>query len=157
MLFVLFKKFVLAALGFSCFVRAFSSSGKQGLLFVAACRLQQSWLMGSRAWLQQLWHMGLVALWHVGSFWTRDQSLVLCTGRRIPIHCATREVPFICFKLSVKLAHLLALYFHLDTHALEPCLSHLVLHVGSNGYCFLFCLLVSFSFLNLLLLPRTFL
>ena len=28
-------------------------------------RAQQLWLMGSRAQAQQLWHTGLVALWHV--------------------------------------------------------------------------------------------
>ena len=54
---------------------------------------QQLWLAGSRAQAQQLWHTGLVALWHVGSSWTRAQTHVLCIGRRIPNHCATREAP----------------------------------------------------------------
>ena len=33
---------------------------------------QQLWLTGSRAQAQQLWHAGLVALWHVGSSRTKD-------------------------------------------------------------------------------------
>ena len=44
-------------------------------------------------WSQRLWCSGLVAPLHVGSSWTRDQAHVPCTGRRIPIHCATGEVP----------------------------------------------------------------
>ena len=36
--------------------------------------------------------MGLVALQHVGSSQTRDQTRVPCIGRWILNHCATREV-----------------------------------------------------------------
>ena len=43
-------------------------------------------------WAQQLWCQGLVALQHVESSWTRDQTCVPCIGRRIPIHCTTGEV-----------------------------------------------------------------
>ena len=43
---------------------------------VVACRLQQLWLMDSREQAQQLWHTGLVALWHVGSSRTRDRTRV---------------------------------------------------------------------------------
>jgi len=35
---------------------------------------------------------GFVALLHVGSSKTSARTLVLCIGRRILIHCATREV-----------------------------------------------------------------
>ena len=35
------------------------------------CGLQQLWLTGSRAQAQQMWRIGLVAPWHVGSLWTR--------------------------------------------------------------------------------------
>ena len=38
---------------------------------------------GARAWARQLWCLGLVALWHVGSSPTRDQTGVPCTGREI--------------------------------------------------------------------------
>ena len=59
----------------------------RGLLIVAASLL---WSMGSRA--QELWHTGLVILWHVGSSHTRDQTRAPCFGRWISIHCATRKV-----------------------------------------------------------------
>ena len=57
-------------------------------------------------WLRhsQLWHMGLVAPRHVESSWTRDRTGVPRTGRRIPIHCTTGEVP-----ATVLSAHLLVL------------------------------------------------
>ena len=42
--------------------------------------------------------MGLVALWHVGSSQTRVRTHVPCIGRRIPNHCATKEVQFVGFK-----------------------------------------------------------
>uniref|UniRef100_A0A8B9YGK7 LRRC37A/B like protein 1 C-terminal domain-containing protein n=1 Tax=Bos mutus grunniens TaxID=30521 RepID=A0A8B9YGK7_BOSMU len=37
-------------------------------------------------------HTGLVAPWHVGSSWSRDQTHVSCIGRRTPIHSTSREV-----------------------------------------------------------------
>ena len=40
----------------------------------------------------QLWPMGPVAPWHVGSSWTRDRTHVPCIGRRILNHWTTREV-----------------------------------------------------------------
>ena len=61
--------------------------------------LQQLRLTGSRARTQQLWHMGLVAPQHVESSPTRCQTRVPCIGRRIPIHCATREVLLLHFLL----------------------------------------------------------
>ena len=64
---------------------AFSSCGT---------RAQQLWLAGYRAQAQQLWHVGLVALRHVGSSRTRAQTRVPCIGRQILIHCATREVQY---------------------------------------------------------------
>ena len=60
---------------------------------------QQLWLSGSRAQAQQLWRTGLVAPRHVGSSQTRARTRVLCVGRRILDHCATREVPKLCFIL----------------------------------------------------------
>ena len=54
---------------------------------------QQLWLVCSTAQAQQLWPTGLAAPQHVGSSWTRDQTCVPCTGRRILNHCTTREVP----------------------------------------------------------------
>ena len=49
------------------------------------------WHAGSRVQAQQLWCMGLVALRHVGSSWTRARTHVPCIGTRILNHCATRE------------------------------------------------------------------
>ena len=46
---------------------------------------------------QQLWRMGLVALQHVASSWTRDRTRVPCMGRQILNHCATSEVHGIFF------------------------------------------------------------
>ena len=48
---------------------------------------------GSEAQAQQLWCTSSVTLQHVGSSRTRDGTRVPCIGRRIPNHCATREVP----------------------------------------------------------------
>ena len=39
-----------------------------------------------------MWHTGLVALWHVGSSWTRDLTQVIHIGRWILNHCTTRKV-----------------------------------------------------------------
>ena len=39
--------------------------------------------MGSRVWSQQLWRSGVVALWHVESSRTKDQTCVPCIGRQI--------------------------------------------------------------------------
>ena len=43
------------------------------------------------------WCTGLVALQHVESSWTRDQTHVPFTGRQIFIHCTTSEVPKLTF------------------------------------------------------------
>ena len=81
-------------------VCAFSYYGERELLFIAVHRflnalaslvehgLQGLWasklrFLGSRAQVQQLWHTGLVAPWHVGSSQTRDQT---CIGRWILYH-----------------------------------------------------------------------
>ena len=96
----------MAALGLCCCWWVLPSCGEWGLLSVTAVHglltavtsLLQStgsgWLgFGSCSmWAQSLWCSGLVALWHVESYWTRDQTRVLCIGRQLPTHCATREV-----------------------------------------------------------------
>ena len=60
--------------------------------------LQQLQLLGSRAQAQQLWHMGLVALWHVGSSHIREGTRVPCIGRQILSHWTMREVPWASFQ-----------------------------------------------------------
>ena len=65
-----------------------------------ACGLQDVWLKdsvdcGSQVLehrVDNLWHVGLAALRHVGSSWTREQSYVPCIGRQILNHWTTREV-----------------------------------------------------------------
>ena len=79
----------------------FSSCGKWGLLFVAVWglldavaslvtehRLEGTWTsvvavhgLRSTGSINKL--TSLVALWHVGSSWTRDQTGVSCIGRQI--------------------------------------------------------------------------
>ena len=67
----------LAALGLCCYVWAFSSCSEQGLLSSHVQELLLSWSMGSRVnQLQQLWCLGLVALWHMESSWIRGQTRV---------------------------------------------------------------------------------
>ena len=54
---------------------------------------------------QQLWLMGLVTPWHVGSSWTRARTRVPCIGRWILNHWAPREVPTLQsnIELSIKM------------------------------------------------------
>ena len=80
-LFILF----LAALVLHCFT---------GLLTAVASPAAEHGLQAHGP--QQLWHMGLVTPRHVGSPQTRARTRVRCTGRWIPNHCATREVPYCC-------------------------------------------------------------
>ena len=103
--------FIFGCAGSSLPCRLFSSCREQGLLFVkccgfsccrvrALCWRQQLRFEGSRAQAQQLWRIGLVVPWHVGSSWTRDQTYVSCIGRWILYHQPTREA--ICHFLISK-------------------------------------------------------
>ena len=70
-------------MGIRCCAWAFSSCSEWGVL--SSCSVWAShwgWLLflqstGSRVKAQKLWHTGLVAPWHMGSSWTRDQSVSL--------------------------------------------------------------------------------
>ena len=95
-----FNKFIylfFVVLGLYCSVRAFSSCGERGLLFVAGrgpLIVVASLVAEHRLQVhgpQQLWHTVLVALWHVGSSQARARTCVTCIGRQILNHCATRE------------------------------------------------------------------
>ena len=87
----------MAALGLHRCPWAFSSCGEQEL--VSSCGARASYCGGfscCRAlalctWASELWCMDLVALWHAGSSWTRDQTRVLCFGRQILNNWTTRE------------------------------------------------------------------
>ena len=57
----------------------------------------QLWLPGFRVQAQKLWPMSLVALWHVESSQTKDETCDPCIGRWIFMHCTTREVQELCF------------------------------------------------------------
>ena len=46
--------------------------------------LQQLQFPGSKVQAQQLWCIGFVAPWHVGSSQIRDGTYIFCIGRRIP-------------------------------------------------------------------------
>ena len=76
----LFMYLFLVVLGLHCCVRAFSSCGERGLLFTV-----MDGLLIAVASLH-MWHMGLVAPWHVDSSQTRNQTYVPCIGRQILNH-----------------------------------------------------------------------
>ena len=77
----------------SCGVRASYCSGLPRCRAHQAPGLQQLWLAGFRAWARELWHEGSAAPWHVESSRARDQTHVLCIGRRVLNQWTTREVP----------------------------------------------------------------
>ena len=67
--------FLLWCAGFSLRWLLLWSTGSRHVGFSGCGMLaQQLWLMRSRAQALQLWHTGLVALWHVGSSWTRNRT-----------------------------------------------------------------------------------
>ena len=86
------NKFFVTALSPHRFGWAFSRCSEWGcsLLVVPGHLLLRS--VDSRAQAQWLWHTGLVALCHVASSWTRDQTHVPCVGRWILNQWTTREV-----------------------------------------------------------------
>ena len=79
----------LAPLGLPCCVRVFSSCAVRASPCggFSCCR---EWTLEWK--LQQLW-LGLTALWHVGSSWTRDRIHVPHTGRQILNHWTNKKVP----------------------------------------------------------------
>ena len=100
-------------MGLRCCARAFSSCGKQGLLFIAPCGLLiavashcRAWALGVQAsvvvarglsscgsWALEPQLAGLLSLQHVGSSRTKARTRVPFIGRQILNHCATREAP----------------------------------------------------------------
>ena len=100
---LLFIYLFMAVLGPRFCVRAFSSCGEWGPLFIAVrgplhCRgLSCCGAQAPDAQAQQLWLTGPVAPQHVGSSQTRAQTRVPCIGRQTPNHCTTREAPVMHF------------------------------------------------------------
>ena len=88
-----------AVLGLRLCVRASSSCGKRGPLFIAVRGplnyrgLSCCGAQAPDAQAQQLWLTGLVAPRPVGSSQTRARTRVPCISRQILNHCATREAP----------------------------------------------------------------
>lgn len=101
-------------LGLCYCTRAFSSCSEKGLLsscgahrlvivvtsLVAGHRLGVLVAHGLRSVASRFQSMSsvvvaanLLALWHVGSFWTRDPTCVLLIGKQIRNHWAIREAP----------------------------------------------------------------
>ena len=79
----------LLGVGFLSFRRVGAALfGVHGLLLVVASLVaqQRSRHAGSRSQSQQFWYMTLVALRHVESAQTKDQTHVPCTGRWILYH-----------------------------------------------------------------------
>ena len=74
--------------------------------------------MGSRAQVPSLWHMGLFALWHVGSSQIRDRTCVSCIGRQILYHRAAGEAQL------VFITHFYFCFYHLYMHL--PLLLHCI-------------------------------
>ena len=72
--------------GFSLVVlsRGYPSVVVYRLLIVVASLVAEHGFKGTQA--QSFWHTGLVAMWHLGSSWTRDQTCVSCNGRWILYH-----------------------------------------------------------------------
>ena len=103
--------YFLAAVSLHCSSQAFSSCSEQGLLSrygawashhggSSGCRPQAlgyESFHSCSTWAQQLWQAGSVALQHVGSSWTRDQTHVPCIDRWILNHWTTKNVPEMLF------------------------------------------------------------
>jgi len=117
--FFFFKLCIFGCSGSLLLYGLFSNWGGQGLL--SSCSVQASRFCGfsccrarapghadSEVVAPRLWStasvvsvMGLVALQHMGSSWSRDQTCVSCTGGQILIHWATREALRVLFISSV--------------------------------------------------------
>ena len=119
------KSLVFPALELCCCRQASSSGRGQGLL---SGRIAQTSHCSSfsccRVWAQQLWHLSLVAPWHVGSSWTRDQTCVPFIGRRILNHWTTRKV---CKKSLI--SDIYCVNANMDSLAFKRLL--FLLHLGS--------------------------
>ena len=62
------------------------------LLFLRSTGSRHAGFSSCGTWAQQLWLMGLVALWHVGSSRTRDWTRAPCIGRWILNHLLYAEL-----------------------------------------------------------------
>ena len=97
----------LAVLGLRCCAWTFSSCSERALGCVG--------FGSSSTQAQQLCFMDLIALQHVGSSQTRDQTHVAYTGRCILNHCATREVPGEASLLIRSTKHFTTIVLYIDS------------------------------------------
>ena len=79
--------FLIAVCGLSLVVASggYSLVGVHGLLIAVS--------IGPEVGAQSLWHMGLIAPWHVKSSWTSNQTRVPHIGRQILNYWTTRRTP----------------------------------------------------------------
>ena len=107
--------------GFSCVARPLGHGG------FSSCGtwVQSLWFPSSRAQAQELWCTGLVAPWHVGSSWIRDQTLVSCIGRWILYHWATREALCNCSCTDFEAAGLISAFNFEAVISLDAILGYL--------------------------------
>ena len=90
--FLRFIYLFLAVLCLCCCLQALSSCGKQGRVLIELQVSHCGDFSCCGAQTQQLWCMGIIALWPVGSSQTRNRTLVPCLGRQIINHWTTGEV-----------------------------------------------------------------
>ena len=97
----------MAVLGLRFCVRAFSSCGKRGPLFIVVhgpLTITASLVAEQRLQTRKLSNCGSrgpAAPRHVGSSQTRARTRVPCIGRQILNHCATREALFASILLRI--------------------------------------------------------
>ena len=96
-------------------------------------------LAGSGAQAQSLWRLGLVAPWHVGSSWTRDQTHVPCIGRQILNHWPPKKVLFLLFFDRICLISLMMSSMHRRFTCICFCMSLWYWNKGGGDFRFLFC------------------
>ena len=120
--------------GFSC-CRAWAL-GHTGF---SSCgtRAQELQFEGSSALAKYLWFMDLVAPWHVGSSWTRDQTQVSCIGRQILSTEPPGKPHRVCIPLYRRVIH--CDYCDIEWFALEMNRVHSVLFEIASKYCILDC------------------
>ena len=99
--FILGSYLLLSALGIHCCVLVFSSCDKQRLFpsyGVQASHCSDFICCGGQA--QQLWHVGLVAQWHVGSSWIRYQTHAPCMAAAAAAAASLQSCQTLCYPID---------------------------------------------------------
>ena len=101
MFFILGSYLLLSALGIHCCVLVFSSRDKQRLFpsyGVQASHCSDFICCGVQA--QQLWHVDLVAQWHVGSSWIRCQTHAPCMAAAAAAAASLQLCQTLCYPID---------------------------------------------------------